>query len=145
MEERIHYVYMHTDPASDDLLYVGHGCRGRSWTSLSHSEDHTFHLEMMTKAGYTADDWVSIVEAGLTKRAACDIERHLIDDLHTMYNKVQGFKLLKLTPKDLTLAMELRDTGMSYQSIAKQFDVFTMVVWRALTGNTKSMGLNYAR
>jgi hypothetical protein len=140
----VYYVYKHVDPASGEVLYVGHGCRSRAWTNGSErtplrSQEHVAHLEDLTQVGYVASDWVHIVHSGLTKSAACEIERGLIDQLRPTYNKELGKKHLRITPEEFTAFKEMREDGMSYKAIADEFGYAAMTVYRALNGQTKNL------
>lgn len=144
----IYYVYAHNDPRSGELIYIGHGCRGRAWThgsdkSVLRSQEHLAHLDSMTADGFHAGDWVSIVNSGITKSDACKIEQALIRDLKPTYNKPQGKQNLKLTPEQYNLCLEMRDDGMFYHQIAEEVGVSPMTVYRALNGQTKNIGEDY--
>lgn len=144
----IHYVYSHTDPRTDELIYIGHGCRGRAWThgsdkSVLRSQEHLAHLESMTADGFHAGDWVCILHSGLSKSDACKLEQELIRDLKPTYNKPQGKHLLKLTREQFVLCLEMRNDGISYHDIANEVGVSTMTVYRALNGQTKNIGDDY--
>ena len=147
--EYIYYVYKHVDPRTDDLIYIGHGCRGRAWIHGSkktclRSQEHLDHLEDMTSDGFIPSEWVKIEIQGLSKSDACQLEQELIRDLNPRYNKPQGKHLLKLTPEDYLLCKELRETGMYYNQIADEVGVSTMTVYRALNNQTKNIGDTYA-
>ena len=144
----IYYVYSHTDPRTDELLYVGHGCRGRAWIHGSkktclRSQEHLDHLERMTQAGYLPTDWVGIFQSKLTKSDACSLEQELIRGLSPTYNKPQGKHLLKLTPETYKMCQDLRNTGLYYHQIADEVGVSTMTVYRALNKQTKNIGDDY--
>jgi len=144
----IYYVYKHTDPRYDELIYIGHGCRGRAWThgsdkSVLRSKEHLARLESMTVDGFHAGDWVCILHSGLTKSDACKLEQELIRELKPTYNKPQGKHLLKLTPEQFALCQEMREDGMFYHAIAEEIGVSTMTVYRALNGQTKNIGEEY--
>lgn len=144
----IYYVYKHTDPRNGELIYIGHGCRGRAWThgsdrTVLRSQEHLARLESMTADGFHAGDWVCIVHSGLSKSDACKIEQALIRDLKPTYNKPQGKHLLKLTPEQFMLCQEMRNDGMFYHDIADEIGVSTMTIYRALNGQTKNIGEEY--
>ena len=144
----IYYVYKHVDPRSDELIYIGHGCRGRAWThgsdkSVLRSQEHLAHLESMTVDGFVPPHWVHIIHSGILKSDACKIEQELIRELNPKYNKPQGKQNLKLTPEQYNLCSEMRDDGMFYHQIANEIGVSTMTVYRALNGQTKNIGEDY--
>ena len=145
----IHYVYQHKDPRSGEVIYVGHGSRGRAWThgskhTVLRSQEHLDHLEGMTQCGFVPSDWVSILHSGLTKSDACAIEQDLIRKMKPRYNKPQGKSALKMTPEQYQLAQEMREDGKFYHQIANEVGVSPMTVYRALNGQTKNIGEDYA-
>jgi len=144
----IYYVYKHVDPRTDELIYVGHGCRGRAWIHGSkktclRSQDHLNHLESMTTDGFIARDWVEVVSQGLPKSDAAKLEQGLIRDLNPTYNKPQGKHLLKLSPEQYGVCQRLREEGFFYHQIADEVGVSTMTVYRALNNQTKNIGEEY--
>lgn len=144
----IYYVYKHIDPRDRSLLYIGHGCRGRAWThgsdkTVLRSQEHLAHLEDMTYEGYLPKDWVEIHKSGLSKSDACKEEQKLIRIFKSKYNKPQGKHLLKLTPEQYNLCVEMREGGMFYHQIADEVGVSPMTVYRALNGQTKNIGEDY--
>ena len=144
----IYYVYKHVDPRSGELIYIGHGCRGRAWIHGSkktclRSQDHLDHLESMTQDGFVATDWVSIIVQGISKKNAAKYEQELIRDVEPLYNLPQGKHLLKVTPEIYNLLKELRGDGLFYSQIADEVGLSAMTVYRALNGQTKNIGENY--
>jgi hypothetical protein len=140
----IYYVYKHVDPRTDELLYIGHGARGRAWIhgsklSVLRSQEHLNHLESMTLDGFIASDWVHVVQQGVSKKDACVIEQTLIRELKPLYNLPQGKSLLKLDGNKLKTCRSLKDTGLSYLEIGLIVGVSTMTVYRALNGQTKNL------
>ncbi len=140
----IYYVYKHVDPRNGELLYIGHGARGRAWIhgsrkSVLRSQEHLTHLESMTQDGLLASDWVQIVQSGLPKKDACRIEQDLIRSLRPTYNKPQGLQNLKATPEVVRDFKDLRDSGLSYQKVAEVTGVSPMTVYRAMNGQTKNV------
>jgi predicted DNA-binding protein (UPF0251 family) len=147
--EPIYYVYKHTDPRTQELIYIGHGARGRAWTHGSkltalRSQEHLAHLEDMVYSGYNPCDWVALIYKGLTKEAACKQEQEFIRSLKPRYNLPQGKQLLKLTPEQFELCKVMREEGLFYHDIAKEVGVSTMTIYRALNGQTKNIGDDYA-
>ncbi len=144
----IYYIYKHEDPRTGELLYIGHGCRGRAWIhgsrrSVLRSQDHLNHLESMTLDGFVATDWVTVVAQGLDKKSACKLEQNLIRDLKPLYNLPSGKSLLKVTPEQFEACKKLRADGLFYHHIAQEVGLSTMTVYRALNNKTKNIGENY--
>lgn len=140
--QNINYVYTHTDPETEEVIYVGKGSRGRAWhcaETNSRGYTHAQHLNVLTLKGYTPDSWVTIVESGLSNEEAYKLETDLIWGLEPFpkYNdKKAGCCILN---KDkLAVISKLRDEGLSYANIAIELEVSTMTIYRALNGKTKN-------
>jgi hypothetical protein len=108
------------------------------------SQEHLAHLESMTQDGFVPSDWVSLHNQGMTKSDACAEEQELIRILKPTYNKPQGKKSLKLTPEQYLLCLQMRQDGLFYHQIAVEMGVSTMTAYRALNGQTKNIGEDYA-
>ena len=147
-ERYIYYVYKHVDPRTDELIYVGHGCRGRAWIHGSkrnclRSQDHLNHLESMTLDGFVPTDWVYIEYQGLDKSSACQIEQEIIRLERPTYNRSLGKHNLKVTPEIYELCKALRLKGCSYAVISEEVGLSPMTVYRALNNQTKNIGDTY--
>lgn len=151
------YVYIHFHPESKEVVYVGKGTAGRAWQCGystakapdglrgNRTKEHQQWIEKLLFVGYTPSDYVQIIAQGLDKKSAYRFEAEL-----TEQHKIAGAKLfnrscygrtdiLVLTPNTLKTAAQLRVDGLSYAKIAKQLEVSTMAVWRALNGKTKGL------
>jgi predicted DNA-binding protein (UPF0251 family) len=98
----------------------------------------------MTQDGFNASDWVELIFTGMNKEGACAKEQELIRTLKPRYNMPQGKHLLKLTPEQFDVCRVMREEGLFYHDIAKEVGVSTMTVYRALNGQTKNIGEDYA-
>ena len=148
--EYIYYVYRHIDPRTDELIYVGHGCRGRAWIHGSkrnclRSQEHLDHLESMTLDGLVPTDWVYIEQQGLDKNSACRVEQEIIRLEKPRYNRPAGKKLLKVTPEIYDLCKALREDNNSYAVISEEVGLSPMTVYRALNNQTKNIGDTYGQ
>jgi hypothetical protein len=111
--------------------------------TVSRCPEHFYHLESLVRDGFHAGDWVTIMGSGYTKSDACELEREYIKSLNPTYNKPQGKSLIKLTPGQYNLCVDMRNDGMYYHQIAKEVGVSAMTVYRALNGQTKNIGEEY--
>lgn len=141
-DTKIHYVYTHTDPNTETVVYVGKGSRGRAWhcaETNSRSPEHALWLNGLIKLGYTPDSWVTIIETGLTEKESLALEATIMQSyaVWPMYNKKPGEGLTILSKEEYTKMKELRDQGLSYENIALLIPTSTMTVYRALNGKTK--------
>lgn len=144
------YVYKHTDPRTGELVYIGQGSGGRAWQcGSSHSpvrsEEHKDWGDALGLEGFTSDQWVEIIKRGLSKEAAIIKERTLIRELRPRFNKIQGLKLLKMNKEILDKAFELRQLGLSYQSIAAEVGLAPMTVHRAMAGKSPVLEMTLGR
>lgn len=144
----IHYVYKHINPKTNELLYIGHGRGERAWRYSNNgdwsryghrSPEHAAYLFQLQLEGYIATDWTVVLHKCLSKTQACEIEQQLIRDLKPELNKPVGKGLLKLTGDSLKEAIKLRNSGVSYELIAKTLDISTMTVWRTLNKKNKNV------
>lgn len=141
---KIYYVYKHMDPRNGDLLYVGHGSKGRAWThgskhTVLRSQEHLKHLDALLLAGYIPSDWVEVCKRGLTKSEACHIEQEMIRELSPIFNKPMGLNSLRFTEGKQKKAMTLRKQGLSYKDIGQKIGLSTMTVYRGLNNQTKNV------
>ena len=143
------YVYLHKDPITHEVRYVGAGSKGRAWacgwSSVggprrgNRTKEHQKWLDLLFDEGYTMADIVVILAQGLQAADARAVERKQI----LQYNVAQLFNiqtipsLLSLNEKQIKKAKQLRMTGMSYKRIGKEIGSSTMTVYKLLNGKTK--------
>lgn len=142
------YVYLHADPETKELLYVGKGSGQRAWMCTggyaeahygNRSREHFLRLSQLMDKGYLPCDWVVVLAKGLTSEEALKMEQEFIRTRKPMFNKAIGKKLCKLDVGQLSIMKDLRAQGLSYLSIAKEFRVSTITVYRAINGQTKNL------
>jgi hypothetical protein len=135
------YVYLHEDPETNEILYIGHGWKHRAWLCdyPFRSEEHADYLQELHGKGFNPSNWVFIEREGLTKEEACFHEREAIKNLKPRFNKIQGEKLLKVTPELLIEAQELREQGWTYLDIANKFNLAAMTIHRAIKGKSPAL------
>lgn len=143
------YVYLHRDPKTHEVRYVGAGSKGRAWacgsTSCSgprrgnRTKEHQAWLDSLFNAGYTMSNIVVIIAQGLQAAEAREIEKEEILQYGTLqlFNIQTKSGLLKLNTAQLLKAKVLRDQGSSYNEIALLVEVSTMTIYRALNNQTK--------
>lgn len=134
-----YYVYQHEHPETGEVVYVGHGKKDRAWIRSPRNKEHKAWLCEMDNKGYIAEDYVSFLARGLSKKESCKVEWEWIDNLNPRFNKPFGVQSLKVTPEDYRYWLELRDKGLSYKKIAELTEYTTMTIHRALTGQTKNL------
>ncbi len=147
----LYYVYIHIDPQTREILYVGEGSGQRAWMCLGgysevryghRSPQHARAIQELMKRGFLPCDWVHIIHRGLTKSEARRKEQEVIRKLSPRFNRPMGKKLLKINGAKLNKAVRLRASGLSYREVADQIDVATMTVYRVLNGQTKNIGVH---
>lgn len=143
----IHYVYKHFDPNTHELTYIGHGKFERAWRCSTtgnqinyghRSVEYSERIFGWLLEGFTPNDWVTIVESGLTKSEALKLEQKLIREFSPTFNKRMGQTLLRLSRKELEFCKHLRQQKISYNEIAQRVGASTMCVWRALNEKNKN-------
>ena len=127
-----YYVYVYKE--DDDVVYIGMGQKGRAWhcgyMQGDTKERHNWKEEQMGK-GRLPCDWVTVVERGLSKGEALELEELLIKEtapkLNQLHNPDYDARQIKL---DLAVIKQLREDDTSYRKIAKQLGVSPMTVYR---------------
>ena len=133
----IHYVYTYRDE-EDEVVYVGHGCKGRAW-HCGYMRGDTLERqewkELQLSKGLLPCDWVQIEERGLTKQAAINREKELISSLKPTLNCVGNPAHSKsiVSHDEINRWIALRKEGLTYKEIAETSDFTTMTIWRALS------------
>jgi hypothetical protein len=82
----MYYVYLHTDPKTGEVVYVGKGVGGRAWDVTRCRREHKEHQQWMLslmEEGYLPTDWVSIYKKNMTEEEAFKEE---VAYLHTHGN-----------------------------------------------------------
>jgi hypothetical protein len=90
------YVYLHKDPLTQEVVYVGKGKYGRAWDvtrSRANSKDHQAWMEELSLKGYIPCDWVVILERNLEEAQAFQLEKETLYKLGvTKFNRQSGEK-----------------------------------------------------
>lgn len=135
-----YYVYLHIDPPTKEVVYVGKGVHGRAWDvtrSRTENKEHQDWMLALCNAGYLPSDWVVIHLKNLTESVAFTSEREY---LHTYgqprYNRTSGAKnhQSKLTEQQVIDAILLTSLGMAQQELASQFGVSRPAISMAVSG-----------
>lgn len=94
-------VYLHRNPTTGTVFYVGEGRSGRPWEASSRSADHQRTLDGLFASGFNMSHVVEVFRSRLTKDEAVDIEAELIElfDLRTLQNIANGRKPKKAAKK----------------------------------------------
>ena len=139
------YVYIHRDPETHEVRYVGAGSGGRAWTCDSHrSSEHRNWLTFQFNAGHTMADITSIIAQKLHYTEALAIEREEISqyDPTRLFNVLTKPSLLVMQDAQLLEVKTLRLQGKAYAVIAAMIGVSTMTVYRALNNQTRGYHVN---
>ncbi len=144
------YVYLHRNPRTLEIKYVGAGSSGRAWAygwsskggprRGNRTEEHQEWLSSLFESGYTMGDIVVIIAQGLSHPDALTIEREEIQkyNIETLFNKEMGISLLSLNDEQIHVAKQMRKDGWSYKSISEKISSSTMTVYKLLNGRTKN-------
>jgi hypothetical protein len=136
-EDRQYYVYTYTDCETEEIVYVGQGCKGRAWFCgymRGDTKERTLWKEEQLSKGFLPCDWVTVEKKGLTKEEAKTLERSLIEMLSPILNKHfnSNYNFSKVTEQEIEEWRCLREAGHSYSEIAETSNYTTMTIWRAL-------------
>lgn len=130
------YVYSYRDD-EDEVVYIGHGCKGRAW-NCGYMRGDTLERqewkEQQLEKGLLPCDWVHIERRGLTKQEARDFETSLIKDFKPILNKLSNpsYNRYVVSTEEINRWIELRKEGLSYKDIAETSEFTTMTIWRTL-------------
>ena len=127
-----YYVYVYKE--GTDVVYVGMGQKGRAWTCgymRGDTEERQTWKEEQIAKGKLPCDWVTVVERGLSKAEAKELEEFMIKELKPKLNRLHNTSYdHRRIPLDLKKIKQLRKAGMSYAKIALKLGVSTMTVYR---------------
>ncbi len=141
------YLYLHVDPKTQSVVYIGKGTGGRAWDCAYTSRGNKQHQAWMVsllEQGYTPADFVAVLEQNLNEIEAQTRERELIEQHlksgSPLFNLMQRgqTKQTKLSLEALKQARLLREQGLSYKKIGDQLSVGAMLIYDALNGRTKA-------
>ena len=135
------YVYVHFDPETQEILYVGMGkgprayamktIRGPTEFHYGHrSPEHSLHLDKLYEQGYLPHEWIRFEARNLEKKNALKLERELINSLKPTYNRPHGSKVLKFNLEEVHRIKKLRKDGLCYSQIAEVMGCSNMVAHR---------------
>lgn len=141
-EEGIYYVYMHFDPKTNEILYVGMGKGSRAYATKTtkveqaayghRSPEHSNHLDQLMNEGYLPHEWIEFISRGLERTTALIYEKEYIGICKPKYNRKHGLKHLKFNKEDVLKFKELRKTGLYYSQIADLMGCSPMVAHRII-------------
>ena len=127
-----YYVYVYKEDS--EVVYVGMGQKGRAWhcgyMRGDTEERQTWKEEQIAK-GKLPCDWVTVIERGLSKAEAKELEEFMIEEIRPKLNRLNNpnYDHRKI-PLDLKKIKQLRKAGLSYANIALKLGVSTMTVYR---------------
>jgi hypothetical protein len=147
-----YYVYLHTDPVTKQVVYVGKGCNGRAWDvtrcrNTNHS--HMLWMKAQIQAGFVPSDWVSILAKGLSEKAAFTLEKeYLYTNGVLLFNRQSGERQhqAKLKDKQAIEIFKRANAGEIHRLLAKEYGVsrncISMIAtrkqWKAVTCTIKN-------
>lgn len=149
IERNDYYVYQHIDPDTHLVIYIGHGRGKRAYETETtfvkrrgayghRSMEHSEFLQSLLKRGYLPHEWCDFPFRSLSKEEAARKESGLILLTKPKFNQAYGLKQCKFNKTDLQAIFGLREMGVSYENIAKEFNVSAMTVYRAVSGKSKN-------
>lgn len=125
------YVYIHVDPETGEIVYVGQGVNDRAFIMHSSKREaaHTRWLGQQMFEGHTMLEIVKIPYRMLTKEKASEVEQILIARYNPRFNTAKGVG--SMTDRVLVVeALALRAKGYSYEQIAVSLGIARMSAWR---------------
>ena len=146
-----HYVYLHHDPTTGQIVYVGKGIYGRAWDvtrSRAYNKEHREWMKGLSKLGFTPNQWVTIHKKNLTEEEAFKIEKEYLHNNGTLtFNMQCGEKQYqaKMTNKQAREAFKMAKEGKKHKEIAELYGVSRTAIsmlasgkqWRAVTADLR--------
>jgi hypothetical protein len=124
------YVYLHIDPESGEILYVGIGINERAWVcsmrGSSRKPEHAKRLQSLFAKGYTMGDIVKIEATLLSRDQAKELETRLVNEYRPIYNVFKNrsvFKNTKFSLEQANKAKELHSQGTPYYMLPTYFNL----------------------
>jgi hypothetical protein len=140
LNEYIHYVYMHIDPRTKEIVYIGRGQGQRAWMMRSSDKDtphyghrrydHFQWYKELESEGYYLDVIVVLLHRGQTRAQAIANEKNLIEIHKPRFNSNAKQNWLNKHKEIILKVKELRATNTPFSKIAKELDIGTMTAWR---------------
>lgn len=128
------YVYIHKDPETENVIYVGSGTKDRAWhfrVSMSRSKEHTSYLNKLSAQGYIPSDWVEIISRNLSKGDGKKLEIELIERYNPIFNKNhKGAGKSVKNPNLIKEAKDLKNKGIVGIAAAEILGISIMTTWR---------------
>jgi hypothetical protein len=146
--DNINYVYLHKEPTTGEVVYVGKGSGGRAWDTTRNKQamnpEHYTWMQSLMSQGYIPTDWAVILKSGLTDVEAFHMEKlYRHENGYPKYDRTSGEKnhQAKLTDVQVREIYTRSIAGESQTKIAKEFGVcrtaITMIKtrkqWKATT------------
>jgi excinuclease UvrABC nuclease subunit len=118
-----YYVYQHTDPETGEILYIGMGSYERAWLcrGSNRKKNHQERLKELFAIGYTMCDIVMIIQSGLDKAAATNLEHKHIEKFKPKFNnsKNPNWKYpSKFADEVVSMVKALKEMGYGPQNTA---------------------------
>ena len=146
-----YYVYLHTDPETKEVVYVGKGVHGRAWDvtrARNHKSGHTDWMKDLCDRGFLPTDWVSILAKGLSEQEAFKLEKEYLHRNGVLrFNSQSGERQhqSKMTDEQAREAFLLAKDGMRHQEIADKYGVSRSAIsmlasgkqWKAVTADLR--------
>jgi hypothetical protein len=136
----IYYVYIHVDPITQEIVYIGKGVGGRAWDVTRARGEHKEHQQWMKdlmENGFIPSDWVRIERRQLTEKEALKFETELRHSIGiTKFNRQSGERQhrSKMTNEQALKAFELVKEGKTHKEIAEMYGVSRTAISMLLTG-----------
>lgn len=129
-----YYVYLHIDPETKEIVYIGKGSGGRAWDVTRDRNHHIEHLTWMKNLiskGFLPCDWVEIKSKSLSDAEARKEELKLLHNQLTKFNRQSGERQhqAKLTNEQVINIYKRVHNKEKPVDLAKEFGVSKAAVY----------------
>jgi len=144
----VYYVYIHFDPETTKVVYVGKGCNGRAWDVTRCRNKHKEHqtwMQNLCKLGFIPTDWVEILHKNCTESEALRLEKEYMYKYgQPIFNRQAGEKnyQAKLTDEQAReIYKAAQEKKLTHKQLADIYGISRSAVsmiatrkqWRAVT------------
>lgn len=147
----VFYVYLHVDPRTEEVVYVGKGKHGRAWDVTRCRGQHKEHQDWMlelTSLGFIPADWVKILYKNHTEQYAYTLEKEYLHINGVLrFNRQSGERQhqSKMTDEQALEAYRLVKSGRKHKDVAEKFGVSRSAIsmlasgkqWKAVTAGVR--------
>jgi hypothetical protein len=119
MTDATHYVYVHRDPRTGEVVYIGSGTGDRAWTIRGRGPEHQAWFAELRREGFQVGDAVTLLTGPLTEICSRDYEWFLTQRVRPRFDRQSRRKYSWEQVADWRAR---HAAGHSFEKIARESD-----------------------